>query len=743
MEKKRCAGGMAALISSTKHVVKNRAFGLNAFLKLNQQDGFDCPGCAWPDPHKPAAFEFCENGIKAVAHETTSKKVGRDFFARHSVSELRRWDHYNLEQEGRLVEPMRYNAARDHYEPVSWEEAFEQIAAAMNDLDDPDQAVFYTSGRTSNEAAFLYQLMGRVFGTNNFPDCSNMCHESSGVALGETIGVGKGTVLLDDFHKADAIFIFGQNPGTNHPRMLTELQTAARRGAQIVSFNPLKEPGLMNFIHPKEPLPVLTNKATPLSTLYLQPRVGGDLAAIKGMIKHILESEAAAPGQVLDQDFIAEHTTGFAALKEDIEAADWEAIEAGCGLSREDLKKAADVYMQSDRVIACWAMGLTQQKHAVGSIQMVVNLLLLRGNIGKEGAGACPVRGHSNVQGDRTMGIHEKPPAAFLDALGRVFGFEPPRKEGYNTVEAIKAMAEGEAKVLFCMGGNFAAATPDTEFTEAAMQKLELNVQVSTKLNRSHLVMGKQALILPCLGRTEEDIQEQGEQFVTVEDSMSMVHASRGMRKPASDLLRSEPAIVAGLAEKLLGTDLVPWPFLCANYDRIRNKIEEVIPAFRKFNQRVRNPGGFYLGNSARDRDWQTEPGKAVFTIHPIPDTSVDQNALRLMTLRSHDQYNTTIYGLDDRYRGVKGKRKIVFLNHQDLKVRHLKGGDHVDLVSKGEDGILRRAEDFEIVPYDLPAGCAAAYFPETNVLVPIDSFADRSFTPTSKFIPITLEPRA
>ncbi len=740
-EPPKAAGGVGALVASARALVDQRATNLGSFLKVNRPGGFDCPGCAWPEPEQPSRLEFCENGFKAIAHEITRKKVDRHFFDRHSVSKLKGWSGFLLERQGRLVEPLRYNRQTDRYEPISWQAAFDLIGQTLLGLESPDRAVFYTSGRTSNEAAFLYQLFGRQLGTNNFPDCSNMCHESSGVALTEAIGIGKGTVTLADFEKADAILIFGQNPGTNHPRMLAELEKAAKRGCRIVSFNPLKEAGLIGFIHPKNAGAMLLNRPTALSDTYLQPLVGGDLAAIKGLAKCLLEMEAARPGEALDRDFIAEHTSGYEDFARDIAATSWEAIETGSGLSRQALREVAEIYAGAKAVIACWAMGLTQQKQAVGTIQMLMNLLLMGGNIGRPGAGACPVRGHSNVQGDRTVGIVEKPGEAFLESLGRVFQFDPPRHHGYHTVSAIQAMAEGKVDALVSMGGNFAAATPDRDFTEGALGRLKLTVHVSTKLNRSHLITGKDALILPCLGRTERDLQASGPQVVTVEDSMSMVHASKGHKSPAGPDLRSEPAIVAGMAAASLPESRIDWAALVADYDRIRDKMEAVMPMFRDYNRRIRRPGGFYLGNSARERDWKTATGKARFMVHPLPAESTREGEVRLMTIRSHDQYNTTVYGLNDRYRGIKGKRRVVFLNPEDLRRRNISEGARVDLIHDAEDGIQRKAEKFEAIAYDIPRGCAAAYFPETNVLVPIGSYADRSFTPTSKLIPIRVVP--
>jgi len=740
-EKKRTApaGGWKAVAATTIKFLeaKDVRKSFSALREVNQPDGFDCPGCAWPDPRDASRAEFCENGVKAVAAETTGKRVTREFFARYTVAELLEQSDYWLEAQGRLTEPMSYNPGSDKYEPITWEDAFGRMAAVLNELGDPNEAIFYTSGRTSNEAAFLYQLFVRMFGTNNLPDCSNMCHESSGVALSEVLGIGKGTVTLEDFERADAIFILGQNPGTNHPRMLTELQKARRRGAEIVTLNPIVERGLESFIHPKDFSALLTGRATPISSLYLQPLIGGDLAALKGIMKWVLAFEEERPGEVLDHRFIEEHTDHFEAFAADIRGTNWEDVERQSGLARADLKRAADVYVNAEAVIACWAMGLTQHKHAVPTIQQIVNLLLLRGNIGRRGAGACPVRGHSNVQGDRTVGIVEKPKAAFLERLGKAFGFDPPRQPGYHTVAAIKAMAEGRAKVFFGMGGNFVRATPDTAYTESALRNCELTAHVTTKLNRSHLVHGRQAFILPCLGRTERDVQASGVQSVTVEDSMSMVHASRGRRPPASPHLKSEPAIVAGLAKATLGTEGVDWDALVADYDRIRDKIEEVVPGFENYNARIRQPGGFYLGNSAGARQWKTAWGRARFSVADIPDLTLPDGYLRLMTIRSHDQYNTTIYGMEDRYRGVKGNRHVVFMNPEDMSERDLHEHDAVDLVSDFGDGQARRAERFTVKAYPIPRGCAASYFPEANVLVSVDSVADRSETPTSKFIPV------
>ncbi len=742
---KPAAGGWGSLTSTAAQLVSQGipAKGAATLLQANQPEGFDCPGCAWPDPKHTSSFEFCENGVKAVAWEATSRRVTPEFFAKHSVTELRgKTDHF-LESQGRLTHPMRYNPATDHYEEVSWDALFADIGAELQGLDTPDQAAFYTSGRTSNEAAFLYQLFVRDFGTNNMPDCSNMCHESSGVALKETLGTGKGTVTLDDFDEADAIFIFGQNPGTNHPRMLTSLRKAAKRGARIVTFNPIRERGLEKFANPKDPRDMMPGGGTNISSHYFQLKIGGDLAALKGMMKAMLEwdetGERAANAFIVDHAFIAEHTHGFDALARDLRAASWADIEAGSGLSEEQLREAASVYCDSDRAICTWAMGLTQHTHAVATIQQITNLLLLRGNVGKPGAGACPVRGHSNVQGDRTVGITEKPEQPYLNRLAETFGIAPPRTHGLDTVGTIEAMARGDVKLFFAMGGNFAAATPDTAFTEAALASCRLTAHVSTKLNRSHLVHGEKAYILPCLGRTERDDQAAGPQAVTVEDSMSMVHASSGTNRPASEHLLSEPMIVARLAAAALPESSVDWLELASNYDRIRDGIEKTIEGFGDYNRRIRQPGGFHLGNSARDRHWKTETSKATFVVSPLPQTEARQDVLTLMTVRAHDQYNTTVYGLNDRYRGVFGQRRVLFLNTKEIERRGLREGLWVDLQSTDRKGKTREAKRFKIVAYDIPDGCAAAYFPETNGLVPVDSYAVGSRTPTSKSIPITL----
>ena len=746
------AGGWGALKSVSKSLLAQDipVKGARTLLSANQPDGFDCPGCAWPDRNHASTFEFCENGVKAVASEATARRVTREFFAAHTVGELAAQSDFFLEDQGRLTEPMVYDAASDKYVPISWDDAFALMARHLNALPDPNQAMFYTSGRTSNEAAFLYQLFVRQYGTNNFPDCSNMCHEPSGSAMRPQIGVGKGTVTLEDFEKADAVLIFGQNPGTNHPRMLGELRNAARRGARIVSFNPLRERGLERFADPQDKLEMATLGSTPISTHYFQLRVGGDFALVKGMMKHVVERDDAS-GDILDRAFIAEHTVGIAELLADLRAESWPLLEQESGLSEAQMRAAADVYIEARSVIACWGMGITQHMHSVATIQMITNLLLLRGNVGRPGAGPCPVRGHSNVQGDRTMGIWEKPPTALLDRLRDVFGFEPPRAPGVDVVEAIKLMLAGRGKVFIALGGNFAAATPDTYETWKGLRQCNLTVHVTTKLNRSHVVHGREALILPCLGRTEIDVQAAGPQGVTVEDSMSMVHLSSGINPPASEHLLSEPAIVARLAAATLGTrSRTPWLWLVQDYGRIRDKIEEVFDDFRDFNKRVQVPGGFRLANSAGERRWATATKKAQFCTHAVPqDTPIhrargrhlDAVVFTLFTTRSHDQYNTTIYGQDDRYRGVYGQRRIVFINAADIARLGLKDGDWVDLKTAWSDGVERRADRFKLVAYDIPRGCIAAYYPETNPLVPLSSTAISAGTPTSKAIPVLLSP--
>ena len=739
--REKAAGGLAAIVSTLESVGrKGGARGLQALLRVNQPGGFDCPGCAWPEPHEHGPIEFCENGAKAVAHEATSRRLGRDLLARTSVAELLAHDDHWLEAQGRLVEPILRRKGAAHFEPIGWDEAYARVAAELGALASPDQAVFYTSGRTSNEAAFLWQLFARQLGTNNLPDCSNLCHESSGEGLGEAIGVGKGTVSLEDIEQAGAIFVIGQNPGTNHPRMLTTLAAAKKRGARIVAINPLRERGLVRFAQPQDPLAWLGRTAE-IADLYLQVRVGGDVALLKGIMKEVLEAEGRAPGSVLDWPFLREHTEGFDALRADLEAQRFEELEARSGIPRRAMREAAEIYIAADGVVACWAMGITQHRNGVANVQEILNLLLLRGNLGRPGAGPCPVRGHSNVQGDRTVGITERPAQAFLARLAAEFDFAPPASPGFDVVGAIRALRDGRVRVFLALGGNFAVATPDTAATAAALGRCRLAVQIATTLNRTPLLAGREVLVLPCLSRSECDRQAGGEQFVTVEDSMSVVHASRGYLEPASPELRSEPAIVAGLAAAALGDrSRVPWHALVEDYDRIRERIERVIPGFEDYARRVRAPGGFLLPSGARARRFDTPSGRAHFRVHPLPEDALPPGRFRLTTIRSHDQFNTTVYGFDDRLRGLKGDRRVLLLHPQDVAEAGLRAGQAVDLTSHFR-GETRRLRGFRVVPYDLPRRCAAAYFPEANALVPLESQAERSHTPTYKSIEISITP--
>lgn len=755
LKRSSAAGGWGALKSCGKHLLKSRApvAGARALLSANQPDGFDCPGCAWGDPAHGSSFEFCENGVKAVSWEATDKRTPPRFFAEHTLRELRGWSDYALEAQGRLTHPMRYDAGSDTYKPVAWDEAFAEIGAALRALPSPDAAEFYTSGRASNEAAYLYQLFARVYGTNNFPDCSNMCHEASGIALTEAIGIGKGTVLLEDFEKADAIFCVGQNPGTNHPRMLGDLRRAAERGARVVVFNPVRERGLERFADPQNSVEMLRGASRPIASHYYQPRLGGDMAAFRGIAKAVFARDdaeiAAGRPSLIDRAFLARNCTGFAAYRMAVDATSWAAILDQSGLTREAIETAAGVYLEAEKVIATWAMGVTQHRHSVATIREIANVLFLRGHIGRAGAGLCPVRGHSNVQGDRTVGINEKPPAALLDALDREFGFKAPRKHGHNVLAAIGAMLDGSGKAFIGLGGNFARATPDTALVAKALSSCELTVHIATKLNHSHLLPGRMSYILPCLGRTEIDRNPSGQiQIVTVEDSMSMVHGSGGINKPASKELRSEIGIIAGMAAATVGSSLVDWAGLAQDYDRIRALIERTVPGFSGFNVRVRRPRGFMLRNLAAERVFETASGKAEFSASALPEATEHQRAARsedtfvLQTFRSHDQYNTTIYGLDDRYRGVYGERRVVFAHPDDLAELRARAGARVDLVTVAQDGIERVAEDFRLVPFDMPRGSLAGYYPELNVLVPLSSFGERSDTPTSKSVLVRVRAR-
>ena len=740
------AGLKAVQVSMTKAV---RQMGVvkaaRNLLALNQVDGFDCMSCAWPDPqgHRHTA-EFCENGAKAVSWEGVRDTVGPEFFASHPIADLAAQTDHWLEKQGRLTHPVVRRDGGTHYEPISWDDAFALIGAHLNALDGPDRAVFYTSGRASNEAAFVYQLLARAFGTNNLPDCSNMCHESTGVALARTIGIGKGSVSLEDLHEADLIVVSGQNPGTNHPRMLSALETAKRKGARIMAVNPLPEAGLKRFDNPQK-VRGLAGRGTELADRLLRIRSGGDLALWQAIGHLLLLAEDAAPGTVLDRDFIDRYTVGFDAWERHVRGLDREAVLAATGLPWAEIEAAAQMLASSKRIVHCWAMGITQHRNAVATIKEFVNVALLQGMIGKPGAGLCPVRGHSNVQGDRTMGIWEKSPDSFLDAIRDEFGFEPPRSHGYDSVAAVRAFRDRNAEVFIGLGGNFVAAMSDTEVTAEAMRGAALTVQISTKLNRSHVDAGRTALILPTLGRTEQDRTGGQVQQVTVEDSMSAVHASHGRSAPVGPLLRSEVDILCGIAQATLGARHdIPWAGFAADYDRIRERIERVVPGCADYVEKIRRPGGFTLPHGPRDsRTFPTPEGRAVFTVSPLEVVTVPPGRLVLQTLRSHDQFNTTIYGLDDRYRGIRSGRRVVFISADDLAELGFADGDLVDVVSEWTDGRDRRAERFRLVEYDTPKGCVAAYYPETNPLVPLDSQAAESGTPTSKWVVVRLERRA
>ena len=740
------AGGIPAIITSLSHTTHEMGVvrGGQALLKINQKGGFDCPGCGWPDPDDNRAFtEFCENGVKAVAHEATTKVITEEFFDQWSIKALGQQSDYWLGQQGRLTHPMVKEVGSTHYRPIAWEEAFIKMATHLHALDDPNEAIFYTSGRTSNEAAFLYQLFARLYGTNNLPDSSNMCHESSSVALKEVIGIGKATVTLDDFQQADAIFILGQNPGTNHPRMLATLQKAARRGCQIVSINPLPEAGTTRFIHPQE-VTTWLGHGTPLATLFLPVKINGDVPLLKGLMKELLEREDQQPGTILDMAFIQQYTHGFDDFAAALRQVSWDDIVEGSGIPREDIHKAVDIVVNAKSIICTWAMGMTQHKNAVANMQEIINLLLLRGNIGRQGAGPCPVRGHSNVQGDRTMGITENPAPDFLDRLRKVFDFQPPTERGLDAVRGIKAMHEGRAKVFIALGGNFLSATPDTSYTAEALSRCRLTVHISTKLNRAHLVTGHEALILPALGRTDQDSQSGNLQYVTTENTMGIVQPSQGKLEPVSPDIRSEVNIVGNLAKATFARRRGPgqhinWDHLMDNYDEIRALISQAIPGFDNYTTRVQHPGGFYLPNPVRDsRIFLTATNKANFTVHPLPKITLEPGQLLMTTIRSHDQYNTTIYGLNDRYRGVKSGRRVVLMNQADMEERGLSKGDLLNITSHHE-GHTRTAEQFTVIPYPIPRTCVATYFPEANILVPIDSVADKSNTPTSKSVVVTI----
>ena len=739
------AAGIPAVVVSFRHLFGEAGFtrGLKASFNMNQKKGFDCPSCAWPDPddERSGIAEYCENGAKAIADEATKKKIGAAFFASHSVASLASLHDYELNSFGRIAEPLYLPKNASHYRPISWDDAFHKIALHLNSLSSADEAIFYTSGRTSNEAAFLYQLFVREFGTNNLPDCSNMCHESSGVALTESLGIGKGSVTLDDFNHAELIIIMGQNPGTNHPRMLTALQKAKSNAAKIIAINPLPETGLMGFANPQT-LKGLFGIKEPLADIFLQVRLNGDMALLQAMAKMLVDADDSLPGSVIDHEFIKNKTEGSEDFLQYIRSVNLEELIQLSGVPEPDIRDAVEHIKNKKRIIICWAMGLTQHKNSVDTIKEIVNLLLLKGSIGIKGGGTCPVRGHSNVQGDRTMGIIEKPSTDFLNAIARNFGFEPPREHGLDVVNSIRAMHEGKASFFFAMGGNFLSATPDTIYTAAALRKCKMTVQVSTKLNRSHLVHGEEALILPCLGRSDEDLQNGTLQFVSCENSMGVVQQSKGVLKPISPHLKSEPAIVCELGKAVLGTrSKINWSKY-ADYDEIRDDIGRTIPGFEDYNARVRKPGGFYLPNINREGAFGTENGKARFHIAVPEQPKLAAGELMMMTIRSHDQFNTTIYGLNDRYRGIYNERRVVLMNRSDMLSLGLNEKDVVDLVNRFE-GIERRAKRFLVVPYPIAEKCVATYFPEANVLVPVNSVADKSNTPTSKSVIISIEKRA
>ena len=743
---KHTAVGLPAIISSFKHAFSEAPIprSLKALARVNQKGGWDCPSCAWPDPddERSGIAEYCENGAKAIAEEITTKKLTPEFFAKNAIKDLADLTDRDIGKQGRIAQPMYLPKNATHYQPISWEDAFQRIADTLNSLPDPNQAIFYTSGRTSNEAAFLYQLFAREFGTNNLPDCSNMCHESSGTALTECLGFGKGSVRLDDLYVAEVIIIMGQNPGTNAPRMLTALEKAKKNGATIIAVNPLPETGLMSFKNPQHVKGIL-GAATPLSDLYLPIKLNGDMALLQAIELFLWLEEEKAPGTVFDLDFIRDRTTGYGEFLAHLKQVSLPDLAEACGISIADIGKAAAILRDKKKIIICWAMGLTQHTNAVNTIKEIANLLLLKGSIGKPGAGTCPVRGHSNVQGDRTMGIWERPTQKLLDALEKNFGFQPPKEHGFDVVNAIRAMYEGKASVFFAMGGNFLSATPDTNYTAEALRRCRLTVHVSTKLNRSHLVHGEEAIILPCLARSDRDSTSGKPQFVSCENSMGVVQSSQGILEPVSEHLLSEPSIVCHLAKATLGTrhggTRTPWDQYLKEYDAIRNDIEKTIPGFEQYNLRVREKGGFYLPNPNREGRFATPDGKAHFTVANPLAIPLEKDQLMMMTIRSHDQFNTTIYGLDDRYRGIFNERRVIFLNEEDIREQGLKPNDVVD-IHNDRGGIRRTAHRFIVVPYPIPRQCAATYYPETNVLVPIDTVADKSNTPVSKLVIIRLQ---
>ncbi|MCB4808258.1 FdhF/YdeP family oxidoreductase [Tamlana sp. 62-3] len=734
--------GFGAIKSSVNQVSKYMKLsdGVKLSLKINQKGGFDCPGCAWPDPddERSSLGEYCENGIKAIAEEAQNKTIGADFFKTHSVDELAKLSDFEIGKSGRLSEPMFLAEGATHYQPISWEDAFAKVGHHLNTLESPDEAVFYTSGRTTNEAAFLYQLFVRAYGTANLPDCSNMCHEASGKALSETLGIGKGSVTLDDLYKAEVVMVIGQNPATNHPRMLTALEKCKQNGGKIIAVNPLPEAGLIKFTNPQNPLKLLTG-GTKIADVFVPITINGDVAFTKAILLKLLEKEEAE-GNVFDKDFIESFTSGYEDFISDLKRFDFETCLKLSGVSKAVFNQVFDLLLHNDKIIICWAMGLTQHENAVDNIRELVNLLLLKGSIGKEGSGTCPVRGHSNVQGDRTVGIWEAAPQAFLDKIESKYNFKPTTKHGYSVIDAIKAMYEKKAKVFFGLGGNFISAVPDTNYSAQALANCNLTVHVSTKLNRSHLVTGKEALILPCLGRTEKDYQKTGVQVQSVENSMGVVSSTKGILEPCSNTIISEVAVVCGVANATLKDNTkIDWLAYKDDYSLVRNDIAEVVDGFKDYNTKLKQPSGFYLPNGARVRQFKTKTGKANFTVNKLPEWKLKDNELVMMTIRSHDQFNTTIYGLNDRYRGIFNERRIIFMNRTDMKERHLKERQVVNLKSEF-NGVTRKANNFKVVGYDIPKNCCATYFPETNVLVSLDSFAHTAKTPASKSIIITIE---
>lgn len=738
------AAAWGAAKSVGKVLMKEREplLGTRAMFTMNQENGgFDCPGCAWPDDQHGLKLDLCENGVKHTTWEMTPKRTTRDFFAKHTVTELEGWTDYDLENVGRLTEPMVYDSETDHYVPIEWDDAFELVGRTLRELDSPHQASFYTSGRLSNEATFLYQLWAREFGTNNLPDCSNMCHEASGRGLQASLGTGKGTADLEDWNKADLLFVMGVNAASNAPRMLTALADAERRGAKIVHVNPMVEVASNGTIVPHEIEQMALNKVTDTTSLNLQIRPGADLALMRGIAKALFERFPNDP-EALDTEFLEKHTDGYEDYRRLVEDTSWDDLQKQTGLIKAQILQAAEMYRQSERTVFSWCLGVTQHEHGVDAVREFVNVLMLRGNIGREGTGPSPVRGHSNVQGNRTCGIDHRPTDEFLDRLDKACGITAPREHGLNTVTTIEAMAEGQVKVFVSMGGNFVRAAPDGDLTSQALRKTDLTVQVSTKLNRSHIVHGAKALILPCLGRTEKDIQKTGEQCVSVEDAMSMVHHSKGMKRPASPYLMSEPAILAGMARATLPESTTPWEGYAQNYDTIRDTMQEVLPGFEDFNRRVRLPNGFRIYQAARELDFsKTKSGYANFSHAELPDVVPEGDSLILQTMRSHDQWNTTIYSNNDRYRGVKNLRTLVFMNADDMRARGIAQEQLVDITATSKTGVHRRLEKYRALAYDIPQGSAAGYMPEMNVLIGIEDYSTQSEQPLMKNIRVTIAP--